>query len=272
MVNINTNKLQQSLSKYGSLEKSIEQLSAKNKSLLLQNSKLTDENEDLKRDKKDLTADVDSINVNLEHRKEELQKLDETYNIFKRQYNLFQALMAMLGSAAISKPISYLVGLLQELAKSTFYFTKDNSDLRSLFIQEVLGDYLKCYYCDSCGASFLVNKDPKDTFFNRYTCPACHQWFYVKSNDFFVKVMVSEQQIENIATANQLKAKLNTLENFEAFIGLPCKVCKKPVTEWTKNNVKAIIEELGVAHDKCWQEPLGQVLIHKKAFEKGIEK
>jgi hypothetical protein len=34
---------------------------------------------------------------------------------------------------------------------------KNADEMRSLFVRMVMGDYLKCFYCDVCSAKFITN-------------------------------------------------------------------------------------------------------------------
>ena len=68
-----------------------------------------------------------------------------------------------------------------------------SDELRSIFIRMVMGEYLKCYRCDSCGARFIVNKEPARKYnIISYECPACHFSHQVAEDDSFLKAMVSE--------------------------------------------------------------------------------
>lgn len=262
---IDAGKLKQAIREFGSLEKALEQQRHDNKSLRQRRDQLINESESLIRKKGELITNINMTKVKLGHREEELQKLSEIFSIYDRQYDLFQGFLAMLlGSPSVGKSLKDLIILLQKLVDSGWSTTKNADNLRSLFVSTILGDYIKCFHCSVCGASFIVNRDLQRSFLYKYACPACHNWYGTEPDDSFVKTMVSKGQLEKISLASQL----DILKEFEAFMGLPCEICGKPITKWIKGNVAAIIKRVGLAHEDCWQSTLGKILMYKRVFDK----
>jgi len=123
-----------------------------------------------------------------------------------------------------------------------------------------MGDYLKCFRCDTCGARFIVNKEPHNKFYsNYYQCPACHFWYGVKEDNSFLKAMVSDEQLENARRIEEVLKENEALVPLKAFLDIPCEICGKAVTEWTEENVKIAVDGFGWGHTKCWNSDIGQL-------------
>jgi hypothetical protein len=56
-----------------------------------------------------------------------------------------------------------------------------------------------------------------------------------------LKALVSQEQLENTHLVEQLLEENTTLKPLRAFLNVPCEICKKPITDWTEDNVKAAI-------------------------------
>jgi len=65
--------------------------------------------------------------------------------------------------------------------------------------------------------------------------------------------------MENIILVDDTLKENKTLEPLKAFMDVPCEICGKPITEWTKDNVYAAIEKYGWCHEKCWNTDLGKI-------------
>ena len=141
--------------------------------------------------------------------------------------------------------------------------------MRSLFICTVIGDYLKCFRCDSCGAKFITNKKPKYKYFgNGYQCPACHNWYAIKDDDSFLEALVSEKQLEDTQHLDKVLEEYGVLEPFKAFLNVPCEICHEPITEWGDYSVKLVIQGIGCGHTQCWNSELGRLIELQKVIEK----
>jgi hypothetical protein len=178
--------------------------------------------------------------------------------------------MAMLAeSPSVTDSLETLVASLQKLIDSGWYISKNADEMRSLFVRTVMGDYLKCYRCDSCGARFIVNKEPHYKFYgNQYYCPSCHYSLGVKEDDSFLKALVSEKQIENTRHLEKVLAEYGVLEPFKAFLNAPCEICHELVKEWDDYNVKLAIEGIGCGHTPCWRSDLGKMKELARALAK----
>ena len=141
--------------------------------------------------------------------------------------------------------------------------------MRSLFIHTVMGDYLKSFRCDSCGAKFITNKKPQNKYFgNGYQCPVCHNWYAVKEDDSFLEALVSEKQLENTQHLEKVLGEYEVLLPFEAFLNAPCEICHEPIKEWDDFNVKLAIQGIGCGHTSCWNSQVGQWRQLGKAIQK----
>ena len=162
-----------------------------------------------------------------------------------------------------------LISSLRTLLDSGWHTSKRADDLRSLFIRTIMGDYLKCFHCDNCGTSFIVNKEPCYNYVaNYYRCPGCHNYGGLKADDSFLKAMVSEEQQENVRRVEELQKEYDALTPFKVFFDVPCEVCKAPVTEWTEQTLKKGIKGLGWGHGRCWTTSAGQLVQLTRLLEK----
>jgi predicted RNA-binding Zn-ribbon protein involved in translation (DUF1610 family) len=231
---VDGNKLKQAILKFGSLEKSVTALQKEGQLLLTQNNELKQKVAKLRLESDNLIAENLDMKNKLDQQKKQLQLQAELIEQSKRQYQLFEGFLAMVvGSPSVTKPIEDLIVTLKTLLDSGWHTSHKADDLRSLFIRTVMGDYLKCFRCLNCGASFMVNNEPHYKYFsNYYECPACHFHHKVIADDSFLKAMVSESQMENVRRVEEFQKENDTLKPFKLFSDLPCEVCKQPVTEW----------------------------------------
>lgn len=253
-------KLKQAIKEFGSLEKAIEQLKYQVDILCKQKNELKQETEELSLSKKKLIADTNDLSNQYNNQKAKLQSLVDNFGKWERQHNLFQGFLTMLvGSPSVDSSLKILTSLLQELAVSGWALTKTADDLRSHFVRTIMGDYLKCFRCNACGAKFMANRQPRyKSIANYYQCPCCHT-SRGEPDDSFLKAMVSEEQIENIIIAEKTLEENEALRPLKAFLDVPCEMCGRPITEWTKGNVSAAVDGYGWGHDKCWSTDLGQM-------------
>ena len=172
-------------------------------------------------------------------------------------------------SPYVNDSIDILIAAFQKLKEPGWYLPKNADEMRGLFIRKVMGDYLKCYRCDSCGAKFITNKKPKNKYFgNGYYCPACHNWYAVKEDESFLKALVSEKQLEDTLHLEEVMEECEVLEPFKAFLNVSCEICHEPVKEWDEYNVNLAIEGIGCGHTSCWNSELGRFMELRRAIEK----
>ncbi len=263
---VNGVKLNKALEQFGSLDKSIEAMEEKEKKLAQNIAKLQ-----LK--ETNLSKQTKSLDSQLHERLYQVQSLANTIEHYKSQYDLFEGFLAMVGSSP--SRTSSLEGLITTFQKLTegWVTVKCFDDLRSIFIRTVLGDYLKCYRCDSCGAKFIVNKEPCRKYnVISYKCPACHFSHQVTEDDFFLKAMVSEEQVGNVYRLQEVLKENEVLKPLKVFLNLPCEVCGLPITEWTDYMVQNGVKEQCWGHTECWNSDKGHFKQLTKLAKDELEK
>jgi len=263
-------KLNEVVEKFGSLQKANAQLETDKLALEKGNAQLKQENKDLAATRDKLAGQVEDMNTKMEDYQSQLQSLSNQIKGHSYQYELFCGFMAMVAeSPSVTDSLKTLVASLQKLIDSGWYISKNADEMRSLFVRTVMGDYLKCYRCDSCGARFIVNKEPHYKFYgNEYYCPACHYSLDVKEDNSFLKALVSEKQIENTQYLKEVLEEIQTLKSFKAFLSVPCEICHELIGEWDDYNVKLAIQGIGCGHTSCWNSKLGRLREFRKAVEK----
>jgi len=269
---INSSKLKDAIDKFGSLQNALEAIQNEKLALTKDNNQLKQENARLKLNKENLLAEVTNLEGELNSHKTKLKLILDNIEHYQRQYELFEGFLAMvIGSPSASDSVQALINSLQKLQDTGWQSLKTVEVLRTLFIRATMGDFLKCFRCDSCGAQFIVNGRPNKYFLNYYGCPVCHM-SNVQPDDFFLKALVSEEQIEKVRFAEQLQKKNDELQAFKLFSNFKCKICGQPVTEWTEQNLKKGIEGFGWGHVACWNTATGQAIQLAKLFKEVIQK
>ena len=263
-------KLNEAVEKFGSLQKANAQLEKDKLALEKGNAQLKQENKNLEATRDKLAGQVEDINTKKEDYQSQLQSLSNQIKVHSYQYELFCGFMAMVAeSPSVTDSLKTLVASLQKLIDSGWHISKNADEMRSLFVRTVMGDYLKCYRCDSCGARFIVNKEPHYKFYgNEYYCPACHYSLGVKEDDSFLKTLVSEKQLEDTLRLDKVLEECEVLEPLKAFLNVSCEICHKPVKEWDVYNVKLAIQGTGCGHTSCWKSESGRFRELRKAIEK----
>ena len=267
---IDFTKLNEAVEEFGSLQKANSQLEKDKLALEKGNARLKQENNKLTATRDKLAGQIEDINTKKEDYQSQLQSLSNQIKIHRYQYELFCGFMAMVvESPSVTDSLKRLVMIFQNLIDDGWYVSKSAEDMRSLFVRTVMGDYLKCYCCDNCGARFIVNKEPHYKFYgNEYYCPACHYSIGVKEDDSFLKALVSENQIENTQYLERVLEEYGVLEPFKAFLKEPCEICHEPVSEWDQYSVKLVIQGIGCGHTSCWNSEVGRLRELRKALEK----
>jgi len=263
---VNGIKLNKALKQFGSLDNSIVAMQKQNEQLMKQNAKL-------QLTKNNLSKQVQSLDSQLHERLYQVQSLADKIEHYKFQYDLFEGFLAMVtGSPSRTSSLEGLITTFQKLTED-WLTVKNSDDLRSIFIRTVMGDYLKCYRCDSCGARFIVNKEPGRKYnVISYKCPACHFSHQVAEDDSFLKAMVSEEQMENVYRLQQVLKENEALKPLKVFLNLPCEVCGQPITEWTDYMVQKGVKEQCWGHANCWNSDKGQIKQLMKLAKEELEK
>ena len=267
---IDSDKLNEALDKFGSLQKANAQLEKDKLALEKGNAQLKQENNKLAATRDKLTSQIEDMSAKVESYKSKLQSLADQIKVHNYQYELFCGFMAMVAeSPSVTDSLKTLVASFQKLIDSGWHISKSARDMRSLFIHTVMGDYLKCYRCDACGAKFITNKKPKNKYFgNGYKCPVCHNWYAVKEDNSFLQALVSGKQLEDTQHLEKVLEEYEVLEPFKAFLNVPCEICHEPITEWGDYSVKLVIQGIGCGHTQCWNSELGRLIELRKAIEK----
>jgi len=234
------------------------------------NTQLKQDNEKLAATRDKLAGQVEDMNAKVTSCQSQLQSLYNQIKVHSHQYELFCGFMAMVAeSPSVTDTIDTLIDSFQKFKEPGWHLPKNADEMRSLFVRTIMGDYLKCFRCDSCGAKFITNKKPKYKFFgNGYQCPVCHNWHAVKEDDSFLKALVSEQQLDDTQHLEKVLEEHEVLLPFEAFLNAPCEICHEPIKEWDDYNVKLAIEGIGCGHTHCWNSELGRLIEFRKAIEK----
>ena len=258
---VNSTDLKEAVQKFGSLQQAIEALQNEEQDRKNHNSQLKQDNGELEVTKNKRLTEIAQLDSQISGKKSDLQSVSEKEQEHARQYQLFEAFIAMVeGSPAATSSVQVLATMINILCTG-WQTSKKVDELRALFVRTVMGDYLKSFRCDYCGAQFMVNKKPHSQYIrNYYQCPACHLPSSVKPDDSFLKAMVSEEQLQNVCQAEQLQKELDDYSPFKAFLGLKCEVCGKPVNQWTDKNIETGIDGFGWGHEACWDTIKGSFM------------
>jgi predicted RNA-binding Zn-ribbon protein involved in translation (DUF1610 family)/myosin heavy subunit len=188
---VNGAKLKQALEKLGSLEKALEEMQQEGLSLRKDNNLLKQLNSQAKLQAERRLTHIEEFDEMIRSQVNQVDQLLSIEQEHIRQYELFQGFLAMVTSSpSVTRSIGALLGSF-EMAASGWKTVKRADELRTLFIRAIMGDYLKSFRCRSCGASFIINREPSNKYSNYYQCPSCHSSSGVKPDDSFLKAMVS---------------------------------------------------------------------------------
>ena len=268
---VNMASLKQSINKYGSLEKAIMALDKEKDALEARIIDLKEQVTHIKEEYGQVWAEVQTIRGNIIKEEKELKEIADKVVKYGYQFKLFEGFLAMLlTSPSVSEPLENLTALFNKLVDSGWATSHDAEELRDYFVTEVIGNYIKCFKCDSCGAKFIVNKKPYySSLHYLYQCPACHaHQNKVKADDSLITALVSNKQLDVIKSTVKLQEQLDGFTPFKSLFGVTCRMCKKPVDHWTDDNVAALVEGAGFGHDTCWNSNPGKVLLFSIYFNK----
>ena len=259
---INGAKIKEAIDEFGSLKSAIDSRKAEKTALEKQVSDLKEERQHLALDKDKLLAEIEGLKKQFEAEKARVEGVAARVGKWERQYKLFESFVGMLaGSPSVDSSLKGLISLFEELDKSGWITAKLPEDLRAYFLSKVIGDYLKCFRCKTCGARFIVNKQPQYKGIGiNYHCPVCWASSGIEPDDAFLKAMVSEAKLQDILTVRDIQEENDALRPLKPFLSVPCEICGKPITEWAeKSNVWAAINGCGWCHDGCWNTELGKL-------------
>lgn len=258
----------EAISQFGSLKEAIRNLRAESLVLQRQNERLKQENRELREARDMMNNALNMADKELKNQRQTLSELVEKFEANSRQYRLFESFVSMLFTSPSKTTLfPYIADLFKDLATKGWITNLSVVELTSVFIKAVMGDYLQSFKCENCGAKFIVNKKP-DNVWKTYCCPACNISYTVKADDSFLKLMVSEEQINNTILAEKLLEENEVLKPFKSLLEIPCEICNKPVSVWTEFNLKLLIQGTGCGHVECWNSESGRLVQMAKALKK----
>lgn len=272
---VDSKKLGEALEKFGSLQNALEGLLVENRRLEGQVAELKKQNYELMATRGKLKYEIGELNECITNRKAELQAIAENIQRHGAQYGLFCQFMAMLlGSASVTDSLDMLVALFQRLKDQGCRVARTADELRSVFLRNVMGDYLKSFRCVGCGAKFITNKPPPQEFMKSgYCCPVCHYQYGLEADDSFLRAIVSDkQQLEDVKHTEEILKENEILKPFKDFLNVPCEICHKPIQVWDGYNIKLVIEGTGFGHTLCWKSDLGRMREVAKVMRQMREK
>ena len=267
---VDAKKLKEALEQFGSLQNAVENLQRERQAQEGQIDRLRKDNNKLTVNRNGLSGEVEELKNFINEHKAKLQDLADNIERHGTQYMLFCGFMAMLfGSPSVTDSIDTLVALFKRLKESGWYVSKNPEELRSIFIRTVMGDYLKSFRCEACGAKFITNKEPEYKLLGSgYYCPVCHNWYAVKDDDSFLRVMISDgKQFDDIQHMEEVLMENEILKPFKHFLKVPCEICHEPVEAWDDYNTKLVIQGTGFGHTSCWKSQAGQMRQLTKAIQ-----
>ena len=268
-------KINKALDEFGSLDKALESMQKEKIILEGQLEQLEQSITKLKLERGKSSSALKVINGKFQYKQNQLQSILKKVEKHQSQYDLFEGFLAMIaGSPSVQDSLESLITTFQKLRRGEGWQTLKNvEELRTTFIRKVMGDFLKCYRCDNCGARFIVNRKPhKESFKRSYQCPACYLSYHLTEDDSFLKVMVSEAQIENVHRLERVLEENEALRPLKVFLDLPCDVCGKPITEWTDYIVQKGVKEHCWGHAECWNSDNGHFKQLVKLAEAELKK
>lgn len=265
---INGKKLKEAIDHYGSLQEAVESGELKKKNLGEDIKKRKEKVKHLKQKKCKLNSQINGLNNKYFSEKNKLESIAANVSKWERQYKLFEGLIAMLvTSPSVDTSLKSLIALLEELVDPGWALTKTPDEMRGFFVSKIIGDHLKCFRCKGCGAKFITNREFKGGIYSKfYMCPSCHTSYQVEPDDSFLKLMVSEQQFDDIIIAGELKKENDILIPLKPFLNVICEICGKPITEWDEHNVKIAVEHHLWGHTNCWNGDLGRAILFMKSI------
>jgi len=253
-------KLKEAVETYGSLGKANEVLLGRKKRLEADVVEAEKKLSALKNSQQQSADALEGVHAQIDHSKSELNGLRENLSAAGIQYQLFEGFLGMMGTSPSAKANVDPGHYLRSLAESNWLINTTPEKARDIFIRATMGDYLWCFRCEGCGASFIVNRDPKYPILHQgHNCPSCGFRHQVVPDDSFLKVMLSEDQVNKVLTTKAVQAENEELSPFKQLIGYKCEICKQPITDWTEGSVKFGIEGYGWCHAKCWNSTTGQL-------------
>ena len=234
-------RLKQLLSEYGSLEEAVEAKRKAKGTLEKDVARFQAKRARLEEDKSALEKQLETLGSQIAEKNRLLKQIEGMVEQHSSQYKLFESFIAMLlTSPSHEVTLHDLILLLERLERDGWHTVKKPQELRRIFIQVVLGFYLRCYQCDNCGVRFILSGLPKDKpVFVSSKCPSCGSTSGVTEAETFLEAMLSPGGGEDLDREQSLQKEIDRLKPLEVFLDLPCGTCAKPmdVTGLTRQQV-----------------------------------
>lgn len=266
---VDSTRLGEALGKFGTLQNALEHMLVEKQNTEATIARLKKQNRELAATRDKLNCDIEILDDRLRKRRLEFQDLTAEIAQHRRQYGLFAGFMAMVaGSPSIADSLDVLIASFQRLKMTGWSVTKTPEELRSMFIRIVMGDYLRSYRCQACGAQFITNTNKETRYgFDRYCCPVCHCQYTLSEDDSFLRLMVSDKkQLADIQHTQEIIEENKKLNPLKVFLEVPCEICQKPIGSWDDYNTRLVIRGIGFGHTTCWKSEIGQLRQLEKAI------
>jgi len=265
-------RLKRLLSEYGSLEEAVEAKRKAKSTLEKGVAQLQAKRARLEEDKSALEKQLETLGSQIAEKTRLLKQIEHMVEQRSWQYKLVTSLVAMLlTSPSREVTLHDLILLLERLERDGWHTIEKPQELRKIFIQVILGFYLRCYQCDNCGVRFILGGLPKDKpVFLSCKCPSCGSTSGVKEAEAFLEAMLSPGRGEDLDRGQSLQKEIDRLKPLEVFLDLPCGTCGKPmnVTGLTRQQVVQLTRTWH--HSNCPEPPVARLnrtlkaLIHQK--------
>lgn len=266
---VDSTRLGEALEKFGTLRDALDHMLIEKQNAEATISRLKKQNRELMVTRDKLRRSIEVLDERLRKGRFEFRDLTAEIVQHRRQYGLFAGFMAMVaGSPSIAESLDMLITSLQRLKTPGWTFTETPEELRSEFIRIVMGDYLRSYRCEACGAQFITNKNKETRYgFNRYCCPVCYCQYKLIEDDTFLRLMASDKkQLADIRHTQEMIEENRRLNAFKVFLEVPCEICHEPIGCWDDYNTRLVLRGIGFGHTSCWKSEIGQLRQLEKAI------
>ena len=228
---VDTARLKQLLSEFGSLEGAVAAKRKEKNTLEEDVARLRGERVKLEGDNRALEKRLDTLRAQVAEQNGLLEQIEAAVERRGRQYKLFESLVAMLlTSPSREGTLRGLVSYLDKLEQSGWHSVKKPGELKGIFIRVVLGYYLKCFQCGQCGARFILNMQPRyQPLSAPCTCPSCGSATRVKEDESFLEAMLSPGKEDNLTREQALQKEIDRIRPLEVFGNIPCATCGKAI-------------------------------------------
>lgn len=186
-------KLEQALERFGSLQNAVEKLEQLKREYEKHIEFVKEQAAQLGKVKAQLLAETKALREKLSRQTEQLQSQSRRIQARELQYYLFEGFIAMVeGSPSVTKSIEDLVAMFQWLLDSGWQKVLEPHQLRSIFVNNVMGQFLNSFRCSNCDTVLIMNRGaPSKYFVGPLSCPACCHRGAVRSDDSFLRALVS---------------------------------------------------------------------------------